>query len=86
MRPASPRPERASSPRVRLARRSSSAAPSSAPGDFVVADESGVVVVESHAVADVSSRARARTEKERGIFEGLRLGRTTLELLGLPAD
>ena len=55
------------------------------PGDFVVADESGVVVVESHAVADVSSRAGARTEKERGIFEGLRLGRTTIELLGLPA-
>jgi 4-hydroxy-4-methyl-2-oxoglutarate aldolase len=56
------------------------------PGDFVVADESGVVVVESHAVANVSSRAGARTEKERGILEGLRLGRTTIELLGLTAD
>jgi 4-hydroxy-4-methyl-2-oxoglutarate aldolase len=56
------------------------------PGDIVVADESGVVVIANDALADVYGRAHTRTEKERGILAGLRQGRTTLELLGLPAE
>jgi 4-hydroxy-4-methyl-2-oxoglutarate aldolase len=53
-------------------------------GDAVVADSSGVVAIAAGAVAEVHARARARSDKERGIIEALRQGRTTLELLGLP--
>lgn len=54
-------------------------------GDTVVADESGIVAIGSDALARVHGGARARVEKERGIIESLREGRTTIELLGLPA-
>ena len=53
-------------------------------GDAVIADSSGVVAIGRQAVADVRERAQARSDKERGIIEALRQGRTTLELLGLP--
>jgi 4-hydroxy-4-methyl-2-oxoglutarate aldolase len=54
-------------------------------GDVVVADDSGVVTMRPDAVAGVLERARARSEKERGLIERLRLGETTLDLLGLDA-
>jgi 4-hydroxy-4-methyl-2-oxoglutarate aldolase len=53
-------------------------------GDAVIADSSGVVAIARQAVADVGERAQARSDKERGIIEALRQGRTTLDLLGLP--
>jgi 4-hydroxy-4-methyl-2-oxoglutarate aldolase len=56
------------------------------PGDIVVADESGVVTIARDALADVYGRARARSDAEHGIIEGLRAGKTTLELLGLPTE
>jgi regulator of RNase E activity RraA len=42
------------------------------------------VAIARQAVADVRERAQARSDKERGIIEALRQGRTTLDLLGLP--
>lgn len=55
-------------------------------GDTVIADDSGVVLIESRALAGVYGRARARTEKERRMIASLGQGRTTLELLDLPAE
>jgi 4-hydroxy-4-methyl-2-oxoglutarate aldolase len=55
-----------------------------ATGDAVVADVSGVIAIPAGAIADVRARARARSDKERGMIEALRRGTTTLELLGLP--
>jgi 4-hydroxy-4-methyl-2-oxoglutarate aldolase len=55
------------------------------PGDIVVADESGVVVMAPGAVESVLERAVARTEMERGVIERLRQGETTLTLLGFDA-
>jgi 4-hydroxy-4-methyl-2-oxoglutarate aldolase len=52
------------------------------PGDTLVADVSGA----SDQLTDVTARARARNDKERGIIEDLDRGKTTLELLGLPAE
>jgi 4-hydroxy-4-methyl-2-oxoglutarate aldolase len=51
-------------------------------GDIVVADESGVVVLEPEAVAGVLERARVRSELERGVIERLRQGEKTVDLLG----
>jgi 4-hydroxy-4-methyl-2-oxoglutarate aldolase len=53
------------------------------PGDWIVGDTDGVVVVPHATLADVLAAARARTEKEAGLFEQLRAGRTTIELLTL---
>ncbi|HLH27562.1 MAG TPA: hypothetical protein VKW77_01525 [Acidimicrobiales bacterium] len=54
-----------------------------APGDWVVGDADGVVVVPGEALDEVLSAGRARAEKEAGFFAALRAGRTTIELLGL---
>lgn len=54
-----------------------------AQGDWVVGDSDGVVVVPAGSLQEVLGRARARADKERGLFEELRRGSTTLELLGL---
>jgi 4-hydroxy-4-methyl-2-oxoglutarate aldolase len=56
------------------------------PGDTIVADVSGIVVIASDQLAAITARARARNEMERGIIADLARGRTTLELLGLPAE
>jgi 4-hydroxy-4-methyl-2-oxoglutarate aldolase len=55
------------------------------PGDVVVADDNGIVVLPRRALEDVVARARARRQKEAAMMTGLRNGRTTLELLGLAA-
>jgi len=52
-------------------------------GDWVVGDADGVVVIPRHMLDDVLKAARARADKELGLFEKLRAGSTTLELLGL---
>jgi len=53
-------------------------------GDLVVGDADGVVALPAHAVADVLELAAAREDKERGILDELKKGRTTLELYGFP--
>jgi 4-hydroxy-4-methyl-2-oxoglutarate aldolase len=52
-------------------------------GDWVVGDADGVTVLGGASVDDVVTRARARAEKERGLFTRLRAGATTIDLLGL---
>jgi 4-hydroxy-4-methyl-2-oxoglutarate aldolase len=53
------------------------------PGDWVVGDADGVVVVPRATLQDVLAAGRARAERELGYFESLRGGATTLELLDL---
>jgi 4-hydroxy-4-methyl-2-oxoglutarate aldolase len=54
-----------------------------APGDWVVGDADGVVIVPGDSLDHVLEAGRARAEKEAGFFEALRGGATTVELLGL---
>jgi len=54
-----------------------------APGDWVVADVDGVVFVPHDTLDEVLVAGRAREEKEAGLFEALKSGSTTVELLGL---
>ncbi|MHB1504157.1 MAG: RraA family protein [Acidimicrobiales bacterium] len=53
------------------------------PGDWVVGDEDGVVVVPVGQVAQALDAGRARAGREAEMFEELRAGRTTVDLLGL---
>lgn len=53
------------------------------PGDIVVGDRDGVVVVLAEEVDDVVRACRAREDKEAGLREQLRAGKTTAELIGL---
>jgi 4-hydroxy-4-methyl-2-oxoglutarate aldolase len=55
------------------------------PGDWVVGDGDGVVVLPGASLEQVVAAGRARAEKEGGYFAALRGGATTLELLGLDA-
>jgi 4-hydroxy-4-methyl-2-oxoglutarate aldolase len=52
-------------------------------GDWIVADADGVTVVPRTKLDDVLDAGRAREAKEAKMFEALRAGRTTIELLGL---
>jgi len=54
-----------------------------APGDWVVGDSDGVVVIPGAVVEDVLAAGRQRAEKEAEYFAQLSAGRTTVELLGL---
>jgi 4-hydroxy-4-methyl-2-oxoglutarate aldolase len=56
------------------------------PGDWIVGDVDGVVVVPGAAVDDVFAAGRARAAKEAALFDVLRAGGTTVEELGLDAD
>jgi 4-hydroxy-4-methyl-2-oxoglutarate aldolase len=56
------------------------------PGDWVVGDVDGVVVVPGAEVDDVIGAGRSRESAERRYFEALRAGSTTVELLGLDAS
>ncbi|HLX87596.1 MAG TPA: RraA family protein [Acidimicrobiales bacterium] len=53
------------------------------PGDWVVGDADGVVIVPGASMAEVVAAARARADKEQGLFGALRGGQTTVELLEL---
>jgi 4-hydroxy-4-methyl-2-oxoglutarate aldolase len=53
------------------------------PGDIIVGDRDGLVVVEAGEVKDVIRMSRAREEKEDGIRAGLEAGKSTVDLLGL---
>jgi 4-hydroxy-4-methyl-2-oxoglutarate aldolase len=52
-------------------------------GDYIVADESGIVVIPPDDVELILARAEERTRNESQMMQELRSGRTTLELLGL---
>lgn len=52
-------------------------------GDWLVGDADGIVVIAPEALDDVVAAARGREAKELAMFERLRAGATTLELLGL---
>jgi len=54
-------------------------------GDWVVGDADGVTVVPAAGLEEVVAAGRAREEKEARLFEELRGGATTLDLLGLDA-
>ncbi len=54
-----------------------------APGDWVVGDADGVAVVAHHDLDVVLASAWSRADKETAMFDRLRQGSTTLELLGL---
>jgi 4-hydroxy-4-methyl-2-oxoglutarate aldolase len=53
------------------------------PGDWVVGDVDGVVIVPGAKLDDVIAAGRMRADKEAGFFRELRAGKTTLELLDL---
>lgn len=50
------------------------------PGDVVLGDADGVVVVARDAVAEVIAKSRARDDKEKKFIEEMKAGRSTLEL------
>lgn len=52
-------------------------------GDWVVADEDGIVVVPAEAVDACAAAGAQRAEREAAMFDALAGGRTTLDLLGL---
>jgi len=53
------------------------------PGDIVVADESGIVLIRPEEAEQVLARALELCRKEAAIMDELRGGRTTVDLLGL---
>jgi 4-hydroxy-4-methyl-2-oxoglutarate aldolase len=53
------------------------------PGDWVVGDVDGVVVIPGAALDDVLGAGRARAAKEDALFDALRAGGTTVEAFGL---
>ena len=55
-------------------------------GDWVVGDSDGVVIVPGGDLDEVVAAARARAAKEIAVFDSLRSGATTVELLGLDAS
>ncbi|HYV60903.1 MAG TPA: RraA family protein [Acidimicrobiia bacterium] len=54
-----------------------------ATGDWVVGDVDGVTVVPAAQLDEVLAAGRARAEREQALFDALREGKTTVELLGL---
>ncbi len=55
------------------------------PGDLVLGDENGVVVVPRTEVEKVADQAEARERKEASYKEGLRRGESLFEMIGLDA-
>ena len=54
------------------------------PGDVVVADVDGIVIIEQERAETVLQAAENRRSREQHLIEQLQSGKTTLELLGLP--
>jgi 4-hydroxy-4-methyl-2-oxoglutarate aldolase len=55
------------------------------PGDWVVGDEDGVVVIPRDRLAAVAAAGRLRVEKEAQLLQQLREGKRTLDLYDFPA-
>jgi 4-hydroxy-4-methyl-2-oxoglutarate aldolase len=55
------------------------------PGDWLVGDADGVVVIPGAQLNEVTAAGTARQQREAGLFDRLRSGSTTLELLSLDA-
>ncbi|MCA6999839.1 4-carboxy-4-hydroxy-2-oxoadipate aldolase/oxaloacetate decarboxylase [Dickeya solani] len=53
------------------------------PGDIIVGDSDGLVVIDKHSVSDVIELAKTREEKETHYKEKINHGATTAELMGL---
>lgn len=56
------------------------------PGDWLVGDADGVAVIPGAQLQEVAAAGAARQQREAGLFERLRAGATTLELLSLDAS
>jgi 4-hydroxy-4-methyl-2-oxoglutarate aldolase len=54
------------------------------PGDIVVADADGVVIIDQDRAENVRDAAEKRQQREQEMIEQMQNGKTTLELLGLP--
>ncbi|MGT2476538.1 RraA family protein [Paraburkholderia terrae] len=54
-----------------------------APGDLLVADDDGVLVIPATRAQATLTKGQARADKEAGIMQRLLEGQTTLDLLGL---
>lgn len=54
-----------------------------APGDYIVADDDGVVCIPSDRVDEVVAAAAARAEREEHVMAGLVAGGTTFELMAI---
>ncbi|VWC61995.1 RraA family protein [Burkholderia lata] len=54
-----------------------------APGDFVVGDDDGVVILPAARVAQIAANGEARADKEADMMRRLAEGATTLELMKL---
>ena len=54
-----------------------------APGDWVVADDDGVIIIPHAQVARTLAEGEARADKEAHMMQALSEGRTTLELMNL---
>ena len=52
------------------------------PGDLILGDRDGVVVVKREDAAEILQKSKARDEKEKGIKERLKRGESTLNILG----
>jgi 4-hydroxy-4-methyl-2-oxoglutarate aldolase len=52
-------------------------------GDWLVGDADGVTVVAEAQLDEVLTAGQARAQRERALFDALREGKTTVELLGL---
>jgi 4-hydroxy-4-methyl-2-oxoglutarate aldolase len=55
------------------------------PGDLVFGDTDGLVIVPQERIEEVYAAALKRQQREAELMAQLRMGKTTIELLGLPA-
>jgi 4-hydroxy-4-methyl-2-oxoglutarate aldolase len=56
------------------------------PGDYVVADDDGVVVISASSIDDALDAAEKRVEKEDRIMSELQQGGNTLDLMGIAKE
>jgi 4-hydroxy-4-methyl-2-oxoglutarate aldolase len=52
------------------------------PGDLILGDRDGVVVVKREDAAEILQKSKAREEKEEGLKQRLKRGESTLDILG----
>lgn len=52
------------------------------PGDFVIGDRDGVVIVPKQLAEETVAKARSREEREESIREQLRAGKTSMQIYG----